>query len=74
MEEDELSKQSRNTCFSKFKHPLVTLSEYDQFKIRVWQNINVVSKLSEQDKQQLREILQMDWFGKGVRKIVTIKQ
>lgn len=36
--------------------------------------MNVIEKLSEKDKNELREILRMDWIGKGVRKIVSVKQ
>jgi hypothetical protein len=57
-----------------FKHPWIALSEYDQFKIRIWQNSDIVVRLDEKEKNELREILRMDWVGKSVRRIVSIKQ
>jgi hypothetical protein len=66
--------QHKKSPFDGLKHPLINLSEYDQFKVRVWQNMNVVSRLSEDYKAELREVLQMDWFGTGIRKIVAVKQ
>lgn len=30
--------------------------------------------MDQHTKDQLREILQTDWIGKGLRKIVTVKQ
>jgi hypothetical protein len=32
--------------FNRLKHPIQSLSEYDQFKVRIWQNLKVVEKLS----------------------------
>lgn len=52
----------------------MALSEYDQFKIRIWQNSDIVSKLKRGEKSELREIMKMDWVGKKVRKIVSVKQ
>jgi hypothetical protein len=73
---DELHPSQRNiTCsVPDFKHPWIALSEYDQFKIRIWQNSDIVVRLDEKEKNELREILRMDWVGKSVRRIVSIKQ
>lgn len=75
IEEKSHVKLKNNTCcVPEFKHPWLALSEYDQFKIRIWQNSQIVSKLNEKDKNDLRQILKMDWIGKGVRKIVSVRQ
>lgn len=74
IQENNSSIKKTSCCVPEFKHPYSALSEYDQFKIRIWHNVNVIEKLSEKDKNQLREILRMDWIGKGVRKIVSVKQ
>lgn len=29
-------------CVPEFKHPYSALSEYDQFKIRIWHNSNII--------------------------------
>jgi hypothetical protein len=75
MSEDLLPNNQRPVTCSvpEFRHPWIALSEYDQFKIRIWQNSDIVAKLDQNDKSEMREILKMDWVGKKVRKIVSIK-
>jgi hypothetical protein len=75
MTEELHPSQGNITCsVPDFKHPWIALSEYDQFKIRIWQNSDIVVRLDEKEKNELREILRMDWVGKSVRRIVSIKQ
>ena len=76
MNEESLSSNKRPVTCSvpEFKHPWIPLSEYDQFKIRIWQNSDIVAKLNRKEKIELKEVMNMDWVGKKVRKIVSVKQ
>ena len=76
MTEDNSTHQKKSiTCsVPDFKHPYLVLSEYDQFKVKIWQNADIVLKLEEYEKNELREILMMDWVGKSVRRIISVKQ
>jgi hypothetical protein len=40
---EEKSHQKEAICsFPDFKHPFSALSEYDQFKVRIWQNSDII--------------------------------
>ena len=54
IQQNNLSSFKTTCCVPEFKHPYSALSEYDQFKIRIWHNSNVIEKLSEKDKNELR--------------------
>lgn len=60
--------------FVRFKHPFLTLSEYDQFKIRIWQNDSVVSTLSPPVLEELKEIMETDWHYGKLRRILQVKK
>lgn len=47
-------KVSINCSVPEFKHPYSALSEYDHFKIRIWENVSILEKLTEKDKNDLR--------------------
>ena len=46
IQENNSSIKKTSCCVPEFKHPYSALSEYDQFKIRIWHNVNVIEKLS----------------------------
>ena len=46
----EEKKSKSLTSFTDFKHPLGFLSEYDQFKVKIWNNPESIKKLNENDK------------------------
>lgn len=47
-----------------FKHPLETLSEFDQFKIKIWMNDSIISDLDENTKITLRNIMETEMVDK----------
>ena len=58
-EEDEIEAENFtndywDNFFKDFKHPMRALSEFDQFKTRMWQNMEIAEQLSETEKKDLR--------------------
>jgi len=50
------------------------LSEYDQFKVIFWQNDHLTNELSEEQKKDLRMILEAEWIENKTRTIRRVKK
>ena len=46
--------------FAKFKHPFQNYSEFDQFKVKCWQNDHIISGLEDRVKEDLRVVIETE--------------
>jgi hypothetical protein len=57
-----------------YKHPFNNYSEYDQFKVTFWQNDHLTNELTEEQKKDLRIILETEWIENKTRAIRRVKK
>ena len=56
--------------FVNFKHPLETLSQFDQFKIKIWMNDSIILDLDENTKITLRNIMETEMVDKAKMRVI----